>query len=111
MEKVGKNLAKTHQLSVLGGYLVDLAPMFRMRLQGDVTSLCDEVHSLDPSGQALRYSMVKDQGGAMVPGRPDLSTSTSPSSPAERVRRAPRWTCSRSDHQRAGLAGNWARIT
>ncbi|GFH35270.1 hypothetical protein SCWH03_14850 [Streptomyces pacificus] len=71
VEKVGKKLAQTHQLSVLTGYLVQLAPMFRMRLRDDVTSLCDEVHALDPSGQALRYSMVKGQGGATVPARPD----------------------------------------
>ncbi|MCZ0999645.1 hypothetical protein O1M63_18500 [Streptomyces mirabilis] len=71
VEKVGKKLAHTHQLSVLSDYLVQLAPMFRMRLQGNVTSLCDEVHALDPSGQVLRYSMVKDQGGTTVPARPD----------------------------------------
>lgn len=71
VEKVGKKLAHTHQLSVLSDYLVQLAPMFRMRLQGNVTSLCDEVHALDPSGQALRYSMVKGQGGTTVPARPD----------------------------------------
>jgi hypothetical protein len=71
VEKVGKKLAQTHQLGVLARYLVQLAPMFRMRLQGDVTSLCDEVHALDPSGQALRYSMVKGQGGVTVPARPE----------------------------------------
>ncbi|MFC6987096.1 hypothetical protein [Streptomyces cirratus] len=71
VKKVGKNLPKTHQLSVLTGYLVQLAPMFRMRLHDDVTSLCDELHALDPSGQALRYSMVKGQAGATVPARPD----------------------------------------
>ncbi|MFM9700950.1 hypothetical protein [Streptomyces europaeiscabiei] len=71
VEKVGKKLAHTHQLSVLTDYLVQLAPMFRMHLQGDVTSLCDEVHALDPSGQALRYSMVKGPGGTTVPARPD----------------------------------------
>ncbi|MFD6465245.1 hypothetical protein [Streptomyces goshikiensis] len=70
VEKADRKLAQTHQLSVLTGYLAQLAPMFRMRLQGDLTSLCDEVHALDPSGQALRYSMVKGQGGATVPARP-----------------------------------------
>jgi hypothetical protein len=44
--------------------------MFRMHLQGDVKSLCDEVHALDPSGQGLRYSMVKGQDGTTVPARP-----------------------------------------
>jgi hypothetical protein len=71
VEKVGKKLAHTHQLSVLTDYLVQLAPMFRMHLQGDVTSLCDEIHALDPSGQALRYSVVKGPCGTQVPARPD----------------------------------------
>ncbi|WP_369174989.1 hypothetical protein AB5J49_47055 [Streptomyces sp. R28] len=61
----------THELSVLAGYLVQLAPMFRMDRQGDVASLCDEVRVLDPSGQVLRYSMVKRPGGMAVPARPD----------------------------------------
>jgi hypothetical protein len=71
VEEAGKKLAHTHQLSVLTGYLVQIAPMFRMRLKDHVTSLCDEVHALDPSGQALRYSMIKAQGGTTVPARPD----------------------------------------
>ncbi|MEW2161255.1 hypothetical protein AB0950_39635 [Streptomyces sp. NPDC007189] len=79
MEKVGKKLAQTHQLSVLTDYLAQLTPMFRMHLQEDVTSLCDEVHALDPSGQALRYTMVKGQGGTTVHAALPRSTSTSPS--------------------------------
>lgn len=70
--KVSKKLAHTHQLRDLTEYLVQLAPMFRMHLQGDVASLCDEVHALDPSGQALRYSTVKGPGGTTAPARPDL---------------------------------------
>ncbi|MFF4053606.1 hypothetical protein ACFYZ5_44100 [Streptomyces chartreusis] len=70
VDKVGKKLAHTHQLSVLTDYLVQLTPMFRMGLQGDVKALCDEMHALDPSGQALRYSMIKGQGGTTVPARP-----------------------------------------
>ncbi|TLS45698.1 hypothetical protein FE633_13090 [Streptomyces montanus] len=71
VEKIGKELARTHQLGVLADYLVQLAPMFRMHIQGDVRSLCDEVHALDPDGQALRYSMVKVKGGTTSPARPD----------------------------------------
>ncbi|MFG2463369.1 hypothetical protein ACGFWE_40840 [Streptomyces sp. NPDC048523] len=69
--EVGKKLTRTHELAVLADYLVQLAPMFRMHLQGDVASLCDEIHVLDPSGQGLRYSMVKGPGGTTVPARPD----------------------------------------
>ncbi|GGX58192.1 hypothetical protein [Streptomyces chartreusis] len=89
MSTFGKKLAHTHNLAVLAGYLVQLAPMFRMHPQGDVVALCCKVHALDPDGQALLHSMVEIHDGTTVLAALDLSTSASPSSCAGRARRAP----------------------
>ncbi|WP_330342593.1 hypothetical protein [Streptomyces sp. NBC_00557] len=59
LKVVLRALVDSIKFEVATDYLAQLAPMFRMHLQEDVTSLCDEVHALDPSGQALRYTMVK----------------------------------------------------
>ncbi|MFJ3218272.1 hypothetical protein ACIPLC_20420 [Kitasatospora sp. NPDC086801] len=70
LAKAETELPRTHRLAVLVDHLVQLAPMFRLHLHDEVKRICADVHSIDPDGQALRYSMVKAGKNAVTPARP-----------------------------------------
>lgn len=78
-EAVEERLAKTHSLETLTNELNRWTDMLNLAGYGESSELVDQVldalHGIDESGQAFRYSSVKQGKGknrVLVPARPDV---------------------------------------
>ena len=74
LDAVERRLSKTHSLKDLAGQLRALLARLKLDQAGTVGDVLDALHEIDATGQAFRYSNVKEGKGSglrFVPARPD----------------------------------------